>query len=211
MASSCLPALARSMPFCNSPCSSLVFTPARAPAGPVAPVARAKSTGGIGAPMLRTGTLPHESRKPCAEAGMFHELVRKPMMEVRPRSYVVAGNDDGEALGFSAVTVAPFKGWLFWSLTVPSMRPVCASAGAAATTSAATRAAAKTNVFESRIACISCEKPNQYIRPMKRTLLAVVATGFCLVATLSEVLIGQPEIGRASCRESEEETQGSVE
>ena len=81
-------------------------------------------------------------------------------MEYRPRSSVVAVNDDGEAFGFSAVTVAPFKGWLFWSLTVPPMRPVCAIAGAAATKSAATKAAAERNVFESRIACISlCPPP----------------------------------------------------
>src|SRR5687768_3932560 len=180
------------MAFCSSPWSSLVLTPARAPAGPDAPGASTKSTGGIGAPMVRTGTLPDEAWKPGAEAVIFHEPVRRPMMEYRPRSSVVAVNDEGEAFGFSAVTVAPFKGWLFWSLTVPPMRPVCASAGAAATTSVTTRAAAERNVFESSIACISCEKPNQYISPMKRTLLAVVATGFCLVASMSEVLIGQP-------------------
>jgi hypothetical protein len=68
---------------------------------------------------------------------------------------VVAVNDEGDAFGFSAVTVAPFKGWFCWSLMVPPMRPVWATAGAAATTSAATSAAAVRNVFESRIACIS--------------------------------------------------------
>ena len=40
------------------------------------------------------------------------------------------------------------------------MRPVWAIAGAAATKSAATKAAAERNVFESRIACISlCPPP----------------------------------------------------
>src|SRR5688572_25367400 len=112
--------------------------------------------------MVRTGTLPDEAAKPGAEAVIFHDPVRRPMMEYRPRSSVVAVNDDGEALGFSAVIVAPFKGWLFWSLTVPPMRPVWAIAGAAATKSAATKAAAERNVFESRIACISlCKKHNR--------------------------------------------------
>src|SRR5687768_18554664 len=92
------------MAFCSSPWSSLVLTPARAPAGPDAPGASTKSTGGIGAPMVRTGTLPEEAWKPGAEAVIFHEPVRRPIMEYRPRSSVVAVNDDGDAFGFSAVT-----------------------------------------------------------------------------------------------------------
>src|ERR671910_2279734 len=110
MAASCWPELARSIAFCSSAWSSLVFTPASAPAGPDAPGASTKSTGGMGAPMVRTGTLPDEAWKPGAEAVIFHEPVRRPMMEYRPRSSVVAVNDDGEAFGFSAVTVAPFRG-----------------------------------------------------------------------------------------------------
>src|SRR5688500_8781049 len=98
------------MAFCISAWSSFVFNPACAPAVPAAPGASTKSTGGIGAPMVRTGTLPDEGAKPGADAVIFHGPVRRPMIEYRPLSSVVAVNDEGDAFGFSAVTVAPFKG-----------------------------------------------------------------------------------------------------
>ena len=61
----------------SSPCSSLVLTPARAPAGPVAPAARVNSTGGFGAPMVRMGTLPTDGWKPGAEAVSFQLPARR--------------------------------------------------------------------------------------------------------------------------------------
>ena len=81
IAASCWPALAMSMAFCSSTCSSLVFTPARAPAGPDAPGASAKSTGGIGAPRLRTGTCPDEGANPGATAVTLQGPVLRPMIE----------------------------------------------------------------------------------------------------------------------------------
>ncbi len=81
IAASCWPALAMSIAFWSSPWSSLVFTPASAPAAPAAPGASTKSTGGIGEPRLRTGTLPDDGAKPGAEAVTFHEPVLRPMIE----------------------------------------------------------------------------------------------------------------------------------
>ena len=69
------------MAFCSSACSSLVLTPASAPAGPVAPGASTKSTGGMGAPSERTGTLPDEGAKPGATAVTFQVPVLRPMIE----------------------------------------------------------------------------------------------------------------------------------
>src|ERR1044071_6866888 len=108
-ASYCWPFI-NSSALARSPCSSLVLTPARAPTGPLAPGARAKSTGGIGAPMVRTGTCPEEGWQPGAGALIFHGPDLSPMIEYRPLSSVVAVNDEGEAFGFSAVTVAPLIG-----------------------------------------------------------------------------------------------------
>ena len=50
------------------------------------------------------------------------------MIEKRPLSSVVAVKLLGDALGFSAVIVAPLIGWPASSLTVPPTRPVCAAA-----------------------------------------------------------------------------------
>ena len=45
------------------------------------------------------------------------------MIEKRPLSSVVAVNDEGDAAGFSATTVAPLMGWPLPSLIVPPTRP----------------------------------------------------------------------------------------
>ena len=58
-----------------------MLTPESAPAGPLAPGARVKSTGGIGAPMVLMGTLPDEAAKPGAEAVTFHEPALSPIIE----------------------------------------------------------------------------------------------------------------------------------
>ena len=50
------------------------------------------------------------------------------MIEKRPLSSVVAVKLFGDALGLSAVTVAPLIGCPPSSFTVPPTRPVCASA-----------------------------------------------------------------------------------
>src|SRR5687768_5508474 len=86
----------------SSACSSLVLTPARAPAGPAFPGTRAMSTGGLGAPMVRIGTLPPPGVKPGADAVIFQVPERRPMIEKRPLSSVTALNVDGDADGFSA-------------------------------------------------------------------------------------------------------------
>ena len=65
----------------SSACSSLVFTPASAPEGPLAPGASVKSTGGMGAPMVLMGTLPPEGANPGAEAVTFHEPALRPIIE----------------------------------------------------------------------------------------------------------------------------------
>ena len=108
----------------SSAWSSLVLTPARAPAGPVAPAASVNSTGGLGAPMVRIGTWPTDGWKPGADAVSFQLPARRPMIEKRPLSSVVAVNDGGDAAGFSATTVAPFSGWPLSSFTTPPTRPV---------------------------------------------------------------------------------------
>ena len=79
-----------------------MFTPASAPAAPVAPAARVNSTGGFGAPIVRMGTWPTEGWKPGADAVSFQLPARRPMIEKRPLSSVVAVNDGGDAAGFSA-------------------------------------------------------------------------------------------------------------
>ena len=144
--------------FWSSPCSSFVFTPASAPVGP-APGARTMSTGGFGAPMVRIGTLPPLGEKPGADAVIFHVPDRRPMIEKRPLSSVVAVNDEGDDAGFSATTVAPLIGCPFSSLTVPPTRPVWAAAGSALTISAATKTAAVSSFLASRIACFSLKCP----------------------------------------------------
>ena len=123
----------------SSACSSFVFTPAMPGMAP-APGASTNSTGGFGWPMVRMGTWPTEGEKPGAEAVSFHVPARRPMIENRPLSSVVAENEGGDAAGFSATTVAPFSGWPLSSLTTPPTRPVWANAGSAPS-STTTRAA----------------------------------------------------------------------
>src|SRR4029453_18436178 len=135
-ASYCCPFISSSA-FCSSACSSLVFTPASAPTGPVAPGARGKATGGIGAPIVRTGTRPDCGWNPGAEAVIFQVPDFRPMIEYRPLSSVVAVNEEGHAWGFRAVAVAPLRAGLVVFFTVPPTRPVWAEGGAPETTHAA--------------------------------------------------------------------------
>ena len=57
-----------------------------------------------------------------------HSPVRKPMIEKRPLSSVVAVKLFGEAFGFSAVIDAPLIGCPRSSFTMPPTRPVWAAA-----------------------------------------------------------------------------------
>ena len=78
--------------------------------------------------MVATGSWPFSGAKPGASAVKFHWPVFNPMIEKRPLSSVVAVKLLGDALGFSAVTVAPLIGCPASSLTMPPTRPVCAKA-----------------------------------------------------------------------------------
>src|SRR5262245_29853667 len=95
------------------------------------PFFNVKVSGGFGEPIVCTGNRPLSGAKPGACAVNVHEPVRRPMIEKRPLSSVVAVKLLGDALGFSAVTVAPLSGCPVSSLTTPPTRPVCAAALAA--------------------------------------------------------------------------------
>ena len=85
-----------------------------------------KVSGGLGAPMVDTLSLPASGPKPGACAANDHCPDFRPMIEKRPLSSVVAVKLLGEAAGFSAVTVAPLIGLPASSFTVPPTRPVWA-------------------------------------------------------------------------------------
>ncbi len=87
-----------------------------------------KVIGGFGVPIVDTFILPDSGAKPGACAVNVHPPDRRPMIEKRPLSSVVAVKLLGDAFGFSAVTVAPLIGWPPSSLTTPPTRPVCAAA-----------------------------------------------------------------------------------
>ena len=85
--------------------------------------------------MVRTLTCPPLGWKPGAEAVSFQLPARRPMIENRPLSSVVAVNEGGDAAGFSATTVAPLTGSPFSSFTTPPTRPVWAATGSAPSSS----------------------------------------------------------------------------
>jgi len=91
-------------------------------------------SGGLGAPIVDTFSLPASGPKPGAMAANDHWPDLRPMIEKRPLSSVVAVKLLGDAAGFSAVTVAPLIGLPASSLTMPPTRPVWAAALAASAT-----------------------------------------------------------------------------
>src|SRR5258708_18936309 len=94
--------------------------PSALPAGAAAPPFFSVNwSGGFGAPIVATGSLPVSGPKPGASAVKFHWPVFSPMIEKRPLSSVVAVKLLGEAFGFSAVALAPFIGWAPSFLTQP--------------------------------------------------------------------------------------------
>src|SRR3954462_3478672 len=90
-----------------------------------------KVSGGFGAPIVETLSLPASGPNPGACAENDHWPDFRPMIEKRPLSSVVAVKLLGDAPGFSAVTVAPLIGLPASSLTTPPTRPVWAAATAA--------------------------------------------------------------------------------
>src|SRR5438876_10280371 len=98
------------------------------------------SRGLFGCPTVRMTACPAAGSNPGACALKSHAPALSPMIAKRPLSSVVAVRLVGEAVGFSAITVAPLIGWPVSSLTVPPTRPICA---AASTANAATNRAAR--------------------------------------------------------------------
>ena len=68
------------------------------------------SSGGLGAPTVRTLAVPPIPSNPGASAVKSQAPLRRPIIAQRPRSSLVAVNSRGEAFGLRAVTVAPLIG-----------------------------------------------------------------------------------------------------
>src|SRR3954447_14033128 len=147
-------------------------------------------SGGLGAPMVCTLSRPDSGAKPGACAVNVHAPVRRPMIEKRPLSSVVAVKLLGDALGFSAVIDAPLIGCPASSFTVPPTRPVWAAAGPA---SAATNSIAsaivntrtRSRMVESSPDWVEEKRKVQYIlNPVKLagTIAAIGVAAFSIGA-----------------------------
>src|SRR3954468_17636150 len=129
MAASTSPPASSAAASLNRCWSAGMFTPASGPGGAASGL-RSSTTSTVGfAPSHRAATVIRPGSNPGASAVNVHCPLRRPSIPKRPLGSVVATIDEGAALGFSAVIVAPLIGWSSASLTVPVTRP-CASASA---------------------------------------------------------------------------------